>query len=126
MSGWGPLIYAGCFAATLSSAISMLVGAPRIFQAVAKDKLYPGKTERHRPTISNASISKKKLFENGDLKILTWPNLTWPAWPSTTLTLPGAQGAILSLPGATRGFLNTCLEILAFEIVVFPQQNLYP
>ncbi len=42
MSGWGPLIYAGCFAAALSSAISMLVGAPRIFQAVAKDKLYPG------------------------------------------------------------------------------------
>jgi solute carrier family 12 sodium/potassium/chloride transporter 2 len=42
MSGWGPLIYAGCFAATLSSAISMLVGAPRIFQAVSKDKLFPG------------------------------------------------------------------------------------
>ena len=43
MSLWGPLIYAGCFAATLSSAIASIVGAPRIFQAVAKDKLFPGK-----------------------------------------------------------------------------------
>ena len=36
VSAWGPLIYAGCFAATLSSAIASLVGAPRVFQAVAK------------------------------------------------------------------------------------------
>ena len=36
------MIYAGCFAATLSSAIASLVGAPRVFQAVAKDKLFPG------------------------------------------------------------------------------------
>jgi amino acid transporter len=43
MSAWGPLIYAGCFAATLSSAIACMFGAPRVFQAVAKDKLYPGK-----------------------------------------------------------------------------------
>ena len=42
MSLWEPLIYAGCFAATLSSAIASLVGAPRVFQAVAKDKLFPG------------------------------------------------------------------------------------
>ena len=41
ISAWGPLIYAGCFAATLSSAIASLVGAPRVFQAVAKDKLFP-------------------------------------------------------------------------------------
>ena len=32
ISAWGPLIYAGCFAATLSSAIASLVGAPRVFQ----------------------------------------------------------------------------------------------
>ena len=32
----------GCFAATLSSAIASLVGAPRVLQALAKDKLYPG------------------------------------------------------------------------------------
>ena len=42
MSAWGPLIYAGCFAATLSSAIGSLEGAPRVFQAIAKDKLLPG------------------------------------------------------------------------------------
>eukprot|EP00095_Tigriopus_kingsejongensis_P005373 maker-scaffold34_size539781-snap-gene-4.25 protein:Tk05373 transcript:maker-scaffold34_size539781-snap-gene-4.25-mRNA-1 annotation:"sodium-potassium-chloride cotransporter " len=35
------LVYAGCFAATLSSAIASLVGAPRVLQALAKDKLYP-------------------------------------------------------------------------------------
>lgn len=42
MAAWGPLIYIGCFAATLSSAIASLVGAPRVLQALAKDKLYPG------------------------------------------------------------------------------------
>ena len=41
MSAWGPLIYAGCFAATLSSAIASLVGAPRVLQALAKDRLFP-------------------------------------------------------------------------------------
>ncbi|XP_075209863.1 bumetanide-sensitive sodium-(potassium)-chloride cotransporter-like [Lycorma delicatula] len=41
ISLWGPLIYGGCFAATLSSAIASLVGAPRVLQALAKDKLYP-------------------------------------------------------------------------------------
>ncbi|KAF4526779.1 hypothetical protein B566_EDAN012319 [Ephemera danica] len=41
VSIWGPLIYGGCFAATLSSAIASLVGAPRVLQALAKDKLYP-------------------------------------------------------------------------------------
>ncbi|CAG0881632.1 unnamed protein product [Darwinula stevensoni] len=39
IAAWSPLIYGGCFAATLSSAIASLVGAPR---ALAKDKLYPG------------------------------------------------------------------------------------
>jgi len=38
----GYLIFAGCFAATLSSAIASLSGAPRVLQALAKDKLYPG------------------------------------------------------------------------------------
>lgn len=37
----GYLIYIGCFAATISSAIASLVGAPRVLQALAKDKLYP-------------------------------------------------------------------------------------
>ena len=37
----GFLIYVGCFAATISSAIASMVGAPRVLQALAKDKLYP-------------------------------------------------------------------------------------
>ena len=42
MAAWGPLIYAGCFAATLSSAIGSLEGAPRVLQAIARDRLLPG------------------------------------------------------------------------------------
>ena len=41
LSGTGYLVYLGCYGATLSSAIASLVGAPRILQAVGKDKLYP-------------------------------------------------------------------------------------
>lgn len=32
VSVFGPLIYAGCFAATLSSALASLVSAPKVFQ----------------------------------------------------------------------------------------------
>lgn len=32
---------AGCFAATLSSALASLVSAPKVFQALCKDRLYP-------------------------------------------------------------------------------------
>ncbi|CAL8122010.1 unnamed protein product [Orchesella dallaii] len=42
MSIFGPIIYAGCFAATLSSALACLVSAPKIFQALCNDNLYPG------------------------------------------------------------------------------------
>lgn len=42
VSGFGPIIYAGCFAATLSSALASLVSAPKVFQALCKDRLYPG------------------------------------------------------------------------------------
>ncbi|XP_037030333.1 bumetanide-sensitive sodium-(potassium)-chloride cotransporter isoform X2 [Bradysia coprophila] len=41
VSGFGPFIYAGCFAATLSSALASLVSAPKVFQALCKDDLYP-------------------------------------------------------------------------------------
>ncbi|KHN71137.1 Solute carrier family 12 member 2 [Toxocara canis] len=40
-SVWGPLITAGIFAATLSSALASLVSAPKIFQAVCRDRLFP-------------------------------------------------------------------------------------
>lgn len=38
---WGPLITSGIIAASLSSALASLVSAPKIFQAVCKDKLFP-------------------------------------------------------------------------------------
>lgn len=42
VSFFAPLIYMGVYAATLSSALSSLVGAPRVLQSVAADKLVPG------------------------------------------------------------------------------------
>ena len=41
VSWFGPVIYAGIFAATLSSALASLVSAPKVFQALCKDKLFP-------------------------------------------------------------------------------------
>ncbi|ERL92941.1 hypothetical protein D910_10246 [Dendroctonus ponderosae] len=37
----GSIIYAGCFAATLSSALASLISAPKVFQALCRDQLYP-------------------------------------------------------------------------------------
>ncbi|XP_073839221.1 sodium potassium chloride cotransporter isoform X2 [Musca autumnalis] len=42
MSLWGPLIYAGCFAATLSTALTNLLSVPRLVQALGIDRIYPG------------------------------------------------------------------------------------
>lgn len=42
MSAWGPLIYAGCFAATLSTALTNLLSVPRLIQALGIDRIYPG------------------------------------------------------------------------------------
>ncbi|XP_073706976.1 solute carrier family 12 member 3 [Garra rufa] len=42
VSACGPLISAGIFGATLSSALACLVSAPKVFQCLCKDKLYPG------------------------------------------------------------------------------------
>ena len=41
VSGWGPIVTAGIFVSTLSSALANLVGAPKTFQAVCKDHLFP-------------------------------------------------------------------------------------
>ncbi|XP_032238581.1 solute carrier family 12 member 2 [Nematostella vectensis] len=41
MSAWGPLVTCGIFAATLSSALASLVGAPKTFQALCKDNIFP-------------------------------------------------------------------------------------
>ncbi|CAG2166881.1 unnamed protein product [Oppiella nova] len=40
-SGYGPLVWIGIFAATLSSALGSYVCAPRIFQALCEDNLFP-------------------------------------------------------------------------------------
>lgn len=42
MAAWGPLIYAGCFAATLSTALTNLLSVPRLIQALGRDRIYPG------------------------------------------------------------------------------------
>uniref|UniRef100_H3BA36 Solute carrier family 12 member 2 n=1 Tax=Latimeria chalumnae TaxID=7897 RepID=H3BA36_LATCH len=41
-SAFGPLITAGIISATLSSALASLISAPRVFQALCKDNIYPG------------------------------------------------------------------------------------
>ncbi|KAH9425070.1 hypothetical protein DERP_011798 [Dermatophagoides pteronyssinus] len=41
MSMFGPVIYAGIFAAALSSALASLVSAPKVFQALCNDRLFP-------------------------------------------------------------------------------------
>ncbi|RZF47156.1 hypothetical protein LSTR_LSTR015255, partial [Laodelphax striatellus] len=38
----GNLIYAGCFAATLSTALTNLLSVPRLIQALGIDRIYPG------------------------------------------------------------------------------------
>uniref|UniRef100_A0A1A8LI75 Solute carrier family 12 (Sodium/potassium/chloride transporters), member 2 n=1 Tax=Nothobranchius pienaari TaxID=704102 RepID=A0A1A8LI75_9TELE len=42
VSFFSPLISAGIFSATLSSALASLVSAPKVFQALCKDNIYPG------------------------------------------------------------------------------------
>ncbi|CAE1286567.1 SLC12A2 [Acanthosepion pharaonis] len=42
IAAFGPLVTAGIFSATLSSALASLVSAPKVFQAVCKDKIFPG------------------------------------------------------------------------------------
>uniref|UniRef100_A0A8C2WP14 Solute carrier family 12 member 3 n=1 Tax=Cyclopterus lumpus TaxID=8103 RepID=A0A8C2WP14_CYCLU len=41
VSAFAPLITAGIFGATLSSALACLVSAPKVFQCLCRDKLYP-------------------------------------------------------------------------------------
>uniref|UniRef100_A0A672HZ25 Solute carrier family 12 member 3 n=1 Tax=Salarias fasciatus TaxID=181472 RepID=A0A672HZ25_SALFA len=41
VSGFAPLITAGIFGATLSSALACLVSAPKVFQCLCQDRLYP-------------------------------------------------------------------------------------
>lgn len=42
MSASSALIYAGCWAATLSTALTNLLSVPRLIQALGIDRIYPG------------------------------------------------------------------------------------
>ncbi|KAG5681038.1 hypothetical protein PVAND_010504 [Polypedilum vanderplanki] len=42
MSQWSWLIYLGCWAATLSTALTNLLSVPRLIQALGYDRIYPG------------------------------------------------------------------------------------
>lgn len=42
ISFYPPIIYAGCFAATLSTALTNLLSVPRLIQALGVDRIYPG------------------------------------------------------------------------------------
>ncbi|KAL1505355.1 hypothetical protein ABEB36_004942 [Hypothenemus hampei] len=42
MSSWWPLIYVGCWAACLSTALTNLLSVPRLIQALGQDQIYPG------------------------------------------------------------------------------------
>ncbi|VDK47182.1 unnamed protein product [Cylicostephanus goldi] len=78
-SMWGPLITAGIFAATLSSALASLVSAPKVFQAVCKDRLFPkidyfakgyGKNEEPRRAYGLTFIIAMAIIAIGDLNII--------------------------------------------------------
>ncbi|KAJ1374249.1 hypothetical protein KIN20_036898 [Parelaphostrongylus tenuis] len=76
---WGPLITAGIFAATLSSALASLVSAPKVFQAVCKDRLFPkigyfakgyGKNEEPRRAYLLTFIIAMAMIAIGDLNAI--------------------------------------------------------
>ncbi|KAK6755992.1 hypothetical protein RB195_014406 [Necator americanus] len=76
---WGPLITAGIFAATLSSALASLVSAPKVFQAVCKDRLFPkigyfakgyGKNEEPRRAYALTFIIAMAMIGIGDLNAI--------------------------------------------------------
>ncbi|KAE9413363.1 hypothetical protein Angca_004577, partial [Angiostrongylus cantonensis] len=76
---WGPLITAGIFAATLSSALASLVSAPKVFQAVCKDRLFPkigyfakgyGKNEEPRRAYFLTFIIAVAMVGIGDLNAI--------------------------------------------------------
>ena len=81
ISRWGLLITIGVIAATLSSALGSMMGAPRILQAFAKDNVFPslrffaagaGETnEPRRATIVTFCISQVAILLASDLNAIT-------------------------------------------------------
>ena len=62
VSGFGPLITAGIFSATLSSALASLVGAPKVFQVSTGSQVIK--------LLLNAQLSMKCILLKND-KMLT-------------------------------------------------------
>jgi amino acid transporter len=74
---WGPLILVGVFAATLSSALGAILGAPRTLQAIAKDKVLPrflakgyGKTNDPIPATMFSFVVALVAILLGDLNLI--------------------------------------------------------
>ncbi|CAD5223563.1 unnamed protein product [Bursaphelenchus okinawaensis] len=76
---WGPLITAGILTSSLSSALASLVGAPKVFQAVCNDKLFPyikyfaktfGKDEEPRRAYALTFIICCFIIGIGDLNLI--------------------------------------------------------
>lgn len=64
VSGFGPFIYAGCFAATLSSALASLVSAPKVFQ-VRTSLLLVSSVPKLTLNLSNAGlVQRRSVSEN--------------------------------------------------------------
>ncbi|XP_071964639.1 solute carrier family 12 member 2-like [Antedon mediterranea] len=61
ISAFAPFIIAGIFAATLSSALASLVSAPKVFQAVCKDNVFP-KTQFFAKGVGPADEPKRAYF----------------------------------------------------------------
>lgn len=59
VSVFGPLIYAGCFAATLSSALASLVSAPKVFQVRAHNHVFMQRVETQRCVLIVAGIVQR-------------------------------------------------------------------
>lgn len=76
---WSPLIDAGIFAATLSSALASFMGAPRILQSVARDRIFPvllpfaqgvGATSNPRRAVALTAVVGLFIVALGDLNAI--------------------------------------------------------
>lgn len=62
VSLFGPLIYAGCFAATLSSALASLVSAPKVFQVSKIEMISANRSSKSLNSNILQALCKDKLY----------------------------------------------------------------
>jgi len=79
LSLWGPLVDVGIWAATLSSALGSFVGAPRVLQALARDRIFPslqpfaagaGPTDEPRRAVVLTLVIALAAIMAGDLNVI--------------------------------------------------------